>query len=166
MCKRGGSNPSLNAAEEGLDSGSPTSQVNALFLYHWLFCCLTHTFKLDQRFLGFRASSQNELCWISSNFCVSWISFFSCSSQAWVHSDIVTLKVGAQFTAYCSWETAEHPLPSVQLWEWEGVVLLYMNFHVDDSLPPSPKLLLCVVVNVTTFLTNVKRVPVDLNQHA
>lgn len=27
----------LNAAEEGLDPGSLTSQVNALLLYYWLF---------------------------------------------------------------------------------------------------------------------------------
>lgn len=49
----------LNAAEEGLDPGSLTSQVNALLLYYWLFSWLAHTFKLG---LCFRESSPDELC--------------------------------------------------------------------------------------------------------
>lgn len=40
-----------------------------------------------------------------------------------------------------------------------------MSFHVFNVSPPPPRLLLCGVVNVTAFLTKVKPVPADLNQH-
>lgn len=83
---------------------------------------------------------------------------FSYSSQAWVCSNTVMAKVGAEFAAYCC--NIPHPA-----WGWEGVVLFYMSFHVY-GISPTPQDFCCVVVNITTFLTKTKLVPVDLNQHS
>lgn len=107
-CKRGDSNPSLNAAEERADPVSLTSQISTLSLYLWLLCCLTHTFKVPLETQGFQGIFPK---WASSSFWVSWISSFRCS--CWVcllryregrSPDHLTLQVeGSAVTSLTPW---------------------------------------------------------------
>lgn len=105
---------------------------SALYHYIWLLFCLTLLSST-----GDSGASGNLPQMSFIQFLGVRISSFWYSCLMWVCPD--TRKVGAEFSAHCSWKgLLEHSSPHEQLWGWEGAVLLHMSFHVNGISPPPP----------------------------